>query len=263
MRVVAYLLASLACAGLASPAMAAPEQKFRTEYSIIAFGLPVAQTSFETSIGERSYAMNGSLRTVGLVQVFAATKGSINASGSFSDSRISAQSFAMRYTSGDKTKRTDIGFSRGNVTSSTSVPPPKAVKAPDWVPVSSAHLRGVTDPISALVIPARNSGEVCRRTLRVYDGEMRVDIKLSYLRTIPFSTKGFKGDAVTCSGRFVPVSGYPKGKKEIRQLRDTGRIEVSFAPIAETGLYAPVSARIRTSSGTFSVRASRFEALTR
>lgn len=91
---------------------------------------------------------------------------------------------------------------------------------------------------------------------------MRLDVKLSYLRTNPFSTKGFNGDVVTCRGRYIPVSGYDAKKQDINWMRDKGSIEVSFAPIGSSGFYAPVNAKVKTRLVTLRVRASRFEQLT-
>lgn len=256
-------IALMAMTGPAATQAQAEPQQFRTEYSVLAFGLPVARSVFETSIGEGRYALQGRLNAAGVAALFDSTKGTITAEGAYSRNAVTARSFDMRYTTGGKAKRTTVGFSRGAVSSSESVPAPKGESKPDWVPVTKAHLRDVLDPISAMVVPAKSLRAVCGRTLRVYDGEMRADIRLSYLRTIPFKTVGYDGEAVTCKGAFTPVAGYTAGKKEIRELAEKSRIEISFAPVGETGLYAPVAAKVSVSIGTVSLRASRFEALTR
>ncbi|MDZ7822800.1 MAG: hypothetical protein U5K75_01305 [Ahrensia sp.] len=98
--------------------------------------------------------------------------------------------------------------------------------------------------------------------MKVFDGAMRADFPMRYVRTIPFSAKGYSGNAVTCRAQFRPISGYDKNKKEIAWMRDNGYADISFAPVADTGLYAPVAVKLNTEIGTLSVRAIRFEALT-
>lgn len=50
----------------------------------------------------------------------------------------------------------------------------------------------------------------------------------------------------------------PVERKEIVWLRDEGRMDVFFAPIAGTRLYAPVKAVISTPVGAVRVCATRF-----
>jgi len=112
------------------------------------------------------------------------------------------------------------------------------------------------------MVPAQTPRGVCDRTIKAFDGAMRLDVKLSYLRTVPFSTRGFKGDAVTCRGRYIPVSGYDANKHDINWMTKNGVIDVSFAPIGTSGFYAPVKAKVKTRLVTLHVRATRFEQLT-
>ena len=165
---------------------------------------------------------------------------------------------ALNYTSGGrKAKKTLLAFSGGSVVSTENSPPPGARRA-SWLPVSEADLKSVTDPLSAAIIKAANLREVCNRTLRVYDGEIRADLKLSYAGIKPFSTRGFKGDAVRCRARFVPISGYHQDRKAIDYLANHSRIEVAFGQVGRTGIYAPVTASVKTKIGTVRVYARRF-----
>ena len=66
------------------------------------------------------------------------------------------------------------------------------------------------------------------------------------------------GPAMTCSIRFVPVSGYRQGKKQIEYLKKSRNMQATFAPLGETGYYAPVIAKVGTQIGTVTIRAARF-----
>ncbi|TCD13755.1 DUF3108 domain-containing protein [Oricola cellulosilytica] len=228
-----------------------------SEYRVTALGLPVGTSAFQTAIAGDVYALKGSVNSSGLAQLFAPTSGTLKVSGRIGSGGVEANAFAMHYKTGKKRQRTAIGFRRGSIASIVNEPEPR--KGADWIDVHQDQLRNALDPISAMLVRAGGPAEVCNRTVRVFDGAMRADIAMSYLRTVPFYTEGFNGDAVTCRARFIPVSGYSGGKKEIAWMRDKGRIEIGFAPIAGTELYAPVTASISTQIGKVRIRATRFQ----
>lgn len=234
---------------------------YKSEYSLTVLGLNVGKSKFSTTINDKSYKISGSLNASGVAKLFADTSGSLTASGSIGNNKITANAFDVRYKDGKKSKRTTLGFSGGNVSQTANSP--KLKKKGDWVEVEKAQLRNVLDPISAILVPASSMRDVCTKTLKVFDGAMRADFQMRYLRTIPFSAKGYKGDAVTCRASFKPIAGYDRKKKDLVWMRDKGNIEVSFAPVGNTGLYAPVAAKIGTRIGTATIRARRFEALTK
>ncbi|WP_425416854.1 DUF3108 domain-containing protein [Oricola indica] len=247
------LLVPILCATAAH----AETSVIHSRYAISALGLPVGVSKFETRISPGSYSMTGTLKASGLVALFKPTTGSMSVSGRFGRNGVQAERFALDYVSGGDRQTTDIGFSGGNVTS--AVNKPKVKKRKGWIEVDAAHLRNTVDPISAMLVKADTPGAVCDRTVRVFDGAMRSDIRLNFLRTERFSADGYSGDVVTCRAKFLPVSGYPGGKKEIAWLRDKGRIVVAFAPIEGTDLYAPVKATVSTQLGPVRIYATRLE----
>lgn len=254
---LAALAAALAANFLAPSVNAA---SFVSEYSLTAFGLRIASTQFQSTINGSGYTVNGTLRTRGIARLFSTTDGTLTATGAVNGSTVSARSFDVRYTDNGRSKRTRIAFSGGRVSSASN--DPNVTRKDDWIDVPAAQLANVLDPVAAMMVPAPSLGQVCGRTLRTFSGALRVDLKLDYMRTIPFSTKGYSGDAVTCRAHFLPIAGYNKSKRELTDMRDNGRIEVTFAPIGQTGLYAPVKARIRVDGTTVNVTATRFEQLT-
>lgn len=254
--------AKLVLAGLAAilPGAAATAQAgaFKSEYSLTILGLTVARSSFSSTFEEDRFSIRGSIASAGLARIFDSTTGTIATSGRFSGGKARPENFASDYVSGKKAQRTEIGFSGGNVTSTVNVPPLKK-RGDDWVPVKPADLRAVTDPISATLVRAKEPGSICERRIKVFDGEMRADLVLSYSSTEPVSIAGYEGKAVFCSARFVPVAGYRKGHRSIEYLRNRSRIAIAFAPVCTTGIYAPIYATVGTQIGTVTIRARRFE----
>ncbi|WP_343313034.1 DUF3108 domain-containing protein [Brucella sp. BE17] len=237
-------------------ATATAKDLYRTEYDISIFGLSIARSAIETAVSGPKYNLNGRFLTSGLARVFDDTNGVVRVTGTAAKGKVVSGSFDLDYKHGRKNKRTTIRFSNGNVVSSDNQPPVK--KRDPWVEISPQDLLNVSDPLSALMIPASDPLSVCNRSINVYDGQTRAQIRLSFNGTESFTTDGFTGETVICSAKFVPVSGYQKGKKSIDYLANRSRISVSFAALGNSGIYAPVVARIGTRIGTLKISATRF-----
>ncbi|PYE89031.1 DUF3108 domain-containing protein [Phyllobacterium leguminum] len=239
----------------AGPAFAG--ETYRTDYSISIFGLNIARSGFETKVNNGIYDLSGTLASSGIARIFDQVDGTIQVTGSASATGIVPSSYEVKYRMSRKNKRTAIAFSGGSVTNVQNTPPVK--KRDPWVETGPNDLKSVDDPLSGLMIQATSPQAVCGRILHIFDGQTRADLQLSYSGTKPFSTQGFKGDAVTCSVKFIPISGYQKGKKAVEYLKNKSKISISFASLGNSGIYAPVTASIGTQIGTVSVYATRFE----
>jgi hypothetical protein len=259
------ILPALACAAfvscaLATNALAASGTSVRSEYTTSLFGLTLARSSFESTIGRDGFDVRGTLSSSGVASLFDDTHATASVKGRFADERPLPDSYVVDYVSGDKKKATRVSFSGGAVVRAENSPPVKTDR-PDWVPVEKAHLAGVVDPISATLVRADALSKVCDRTIRIFDGAMRADLKLTHAGYGRASLPGFSGETVTCNARFVPVSGYRKGNSSIRFMSQSTGIAIAFAPIADSGVYAPVEASVETRIGTVRVKAVRFEAM--
>jgi hypothetical protein len=250
------LAAVVLTAALALPAKA---ETFKSEYVVSLYGLSVAKSNFTTKVDGKAYSISGSLQSAGLAELFDDTRGTINVSGSVAKDTVQPASYAVNYTSGKKKKRTALGFARGGIVSVENSPEIK--KRDPWIEVQPTHLRSVNDPLSAFLVRAVSLETVCNNTLRIFDGEVRADLKLSPVGPGTVETAGYSGPAMTCAVRMVPISGYRKGKKQIEYLRKSTNMSVTFIPIGTTGLYAPALAKVGTQIGTVTIRAKRLEAV--
>jgi hypothetical protein len=243
----------LALAGGTTP-LSSAEIEHRTEYSIRLSGLPVATATFRSAFNGDRYTISGSLQSAGLADIFSSTKGTTSVSGRVSRGRLHATSYSVTYKSGKRSRAIDVTFHNGNVITASMTPPRRKPK--NWVPVSNADMRAVLDPISGLIIP--EGSRVCPKTLPIFDGESRLDLKLSSKGTKPYSTKGFEGEVLVCGMRFVPKSGYRKGRDDVEYLRKLKTMEIWFAKAKGANVYAPVYVQIPTKLGPVTVSATRF-----
>lgn len=257
-RITSIFLAAAFGAILSFPLPAHATDVYRADYSISLLGLRLAKSHFVTTIENGTFKTSGTLATAGLVRIFDRTDGVTSVSGRIEGSRVTPSSFVLKYSYGKKRSTTTIDFARGGVVKAENQPPVN--KKGQWIAVTPDDLKAVTDPLSALLVAARSPRDICNRTLRVFDGSARVDLKLDFAGSQVFSTKGFHGTVTSCHVRFIPVSGYRKGVYLMRYLRAQENIRVSFASLGNSGIYAPVYAKVGTELGAVTVYATRFEA---
>lgn len=255
-RIKMFLSGLILAAAIAGPqqAMAEPVQ-VRTDYKVSLVGFPVASAKFVTQVDGSSYRITGDLRSSAFSDLFSKVRGNADVTGRVTGDKLEASKFLVAYTSDKKKHRTEIIFKNGDVHSTINEPEPKT-RGSDWVPLLKGDLRKVLDPLSGLVFPAGSA--VCPRSLPIFDGEARATLHLTPKSVRPFRTKGFKGDAIVCSVRFEPNSGYRKNSSGIRYLRELKGAEVWFAKDDALGLYAPVYAKVPTKIGKVIVAATRF-----
>ena len=247
-----HALAAIALIALGTAAADAAEPRaFRADYSVTLLGLPVAKASFDSSFEGERFRIRGSLTSSGVARIFDDTKGTTTVEGTIRRGAVLPASFDADYVSGRKKSSTAIRFS-GDTVANVVNKPNKKRDPKSWVAVNDAHLKAVLDPLSSAIVPAARPEEVCTRTIRFFDGELRADLKLS-----PAGSPN--GRTVTCNASFVPVAGYRKGRKQIDYLKDRGRIAVTFAPLDGTGLYTPVDASVSTQAGPLLIVATRIE----
>lgn len=257
--IISVVLASLCGVLLPIPASShatAAERTIQAEYIVSLYGLPIGTAWFDSTFGARSFSINGRLASSGIARLFDKTTGTTTVSGVIDNRGATPRTFQSAYHSGKKNSRTTIRFDKKRVIEAVNEPARETLPA-DWVHVPAEELAATLDPISATLIRAGSASEVCGRTLRVFDGEMRADLKLTHRSTGTIAR--FEGEGVTCDARFVPVAGYRKSRKQIAYLANRSRITITFARLADTGFFTPVDASIGTQVGTIRVTARKIE----
>jgi hypothetical protein len=115
---------------------------------------------------------------------------------------------------------------------------------------SLARVAGNGDPVSP---------EACNRTLSVFDGRLRYDLKLAYKRMeMVRAEKGYQGPAVVCALNFVPIAGYVPDRAAIKYLVAQRDMEAWLVPIAGTRVLVPFRVAIPTPLGMGVLEATQF-----
>jgi hypothetical protein len=236
--------------------------KLDGRYTASLAGVTIGKGAWIIDIADDHYTAAASGMTTGLLRVFASGEGTGASSGYIINGNLLPSSYAASLTADKKTEELRIVISAGNV-KEYSVDPPTPPH-PDRIPLAEAHRRGVTDPMTATLMRVLGSGdlvspEACARTLPIFDGRMRYDLRLAFKR---FETvkaeKGYEGQVAVCAVYFTPIAGYIPDRPAIKYLIAQRDMEVWLAPIAGTRVVVPYRMVIPTPIGTGILEATQF-----
>ncbi|KAA0971597.1 DUF3108 domain-containing protein [Aureimonas fodinaquatilis] len=234
----------------------AAAEALQTRYSISILGLPMGRADFTTRLDNNRYSVSGQLRSAGLGALISSTHGNSSVEGQVQGNGLQATRYRLSYTSDGKSWASDVRFRNGRAVQSTVSPPLRDKMPTDFVSVSNSQLRSVVDPLSGLML--KGSGErLCNRTLPVYDGWSRLNLKLSPAGTGNFRTNGFDGQVVKCNARVEAIGGFRRSSSGLKYLQSQ-TIQIWLAPVGQDNLHAPVYVRIPTKIGPLTLSASIF-----
>ena len=216
-------------------------------------GIPVGKLAMAVNVANGNYKITGSAKAFGATRLFSNAKGTAYSSGQYINNILINTSHKLRYTTKKKKGQVDIKFGKNGVETTKVVP---AVKIkPGTIVVKPAHLKSVEDPVKATLIAVKpsqigNGAAICNRTLPVYDGKNRFNLKMHFKGTRKVVTKGFKGLSYVCSVRYVPVAGHRPFKKHIKRLQANKKLEIALARIGNSSLYGLITFKVKTKYGT-------------
>ena len=173
-----------------------------------------------------------------------------------------ASTYASSITSGKATEELRIVLANGNVKDYAVDPP--LLPHPDRIPVTEAHRKGVTDPMTAALVVAGNGGgavsaDVCSRRAAIFDGRMRYDLAMAFKRLEEVKAdRGYQGPSVVCAVYFTPIAGYIPDRPAIKYLIAQRDMEIWFVPVAGTRLVVPFRISIPTPLGLGVLQATQF-----
>ena len=134
--------------------------KLDARYTVTLGGLPIGQGAWVIEIGEDHFTASASGATAGLMRVFASGQGQSAARGGVSSGQLIPSSYASRIVTDEKSDEVRMTISSGTVKEFVANPP--TVASPDRVPVTEAHRRGVSDPMTASLMRVPGSGDTLR-----------------------------------------------------------------------------------------------------
>jgi len=254
-------LALLLTFGTAAPA--ASDTVFEATYAISLSGLTVGAADVEGRFADNTYAVTIKGETSGISRIVSDARATFRGSGRIFAGNLLPASYDLE-TREDEFETHVRMKTRGRAVSDLLVIP-RLREHPDRIPIGPEHTRDIVDPVAAFLVVADKAGigdgeRTCRRTIKVFDGWQRYDVRLSYKETrmVEGGSDAYAGGVVACSARYVPVAGHRMSLDTTRYMAENERLEVWYAPIGDRRLLVPYRILIGTAYGDLVVVAKRF-----
>jgi len=264
MRAVAQVVAVLALVGLVTTARPASAETWpavvRAVYDVNFNGFNVGTFEFESQAEQESYTLIGNAKLSILLGAFT-WDGLTRSFGLITDEAApKPAAFSFDFKSSMKSGSTRMEFAHGEVTDIKNLPltPPKG----DIIPVREQHLKGVLDPLSAIMAVSRGStASPCERRVPIFDGKERFDLVLSpkgETKITEQQPSGQPGMAHVCRVRYLPIAGH-KVDSDTKYMAANDAIEVMLRPIPSANVFVPYQVTIPTMAGTATIVSKRVD----
>jgi len=257
-RAIPALALLIAASGLAAPATAG-DSKIFARYDIAYNGLSIGTFRLHSDWNGTGYHMRAGARISLLSGVLFEWNARTESAGRLTANGPKPKRYNFGYESGNKAGSVRLRFNGAGVSHVNVDPPPKSGR----VPVKSHHMRGVLDPLSAVIglsqfrRPARGA-QSCNEDLEIFDGKMRYDITLRYKNTRRVNSAGYNGPAYVCRAKFRAIAGHKPNKEETGFLERTNDIEVWLIPVNKAQLYVPYHIHLPLPIGSASMTTEEF-----
>lgn len=234
----------------------------KAAYDVNFNGINIGTYEFAASQNGHSYKLTSNAKLSLLLGALTWT-GATEASGQVAGDRAKPAKYGFEYQAQSKFGSTHMSFTDDTVTQVLQSPPPKTKEG--LVPVLPQHLKGVLDPLTAVLALSRGSVDnPCSRRLAVYDGTQRFDILLQPKGQIALQDarpSGQPATGIVCRVRYVPISGY-KPDDATRYLAQSNDIELVLRPLPSANVFVPYSVTIPTIAGNATLVARRVNVVT-
>jgi hypothetical protein len=253
----------LAVSAAATPASAGP---IEGRYQVTVAGLSIGHAQIQGTISAQSYRTTLNAQLTGLAGALTAGRAAVTVSGAFTGQRTISNGYALTATNSKINRTIQIGMGGGNI-GQVSIEPPFEPQA-DRIPVLEHHRRGVTDPLSALMMPVAGSSEdiltpeACNRVIPVFDGVQRFDIHLSHADTRPINEprRGYVGQALVCNAKYTPVAGH-RPLPATTYMANNREMSVWLVPVAGSRALVPWRIQVKSQMGMVVIEAQSMSGL--
>jgi Protein of unknown function (DUF3108) len=229
-------------------------------YTISFARIRVGDITATVVFGPSEYAMSARGRAGGLMKALIDGEASFTTRGTITDGHPVPTNFTSKIVSNAQTSDVTMVLDEGSVKELAATP----LSSSGRVPVTEANRQGIVDPLTAMLFTAAATGalsqEACWRTLPIFDGHQRYDLKLAFKRMDKVvNEKGYAGPVVVCSLRYEPIAGHSASNTLVKYVSEGREMELALAPIAGTHWLAPIRFSIASTIANLVIEASRFE----
>lgn len=227
---------------------APPGHDIEAEFTIYLGGFLFAVGNFKANLEGDAYRLNTVMGTAGLPRAFYEARFELSSEGRFDASRVRPHIYVSNsWEKKSSGRKVTLDYDAEGMPHLTAVPPDTAGDMPDVMPSQQIETQ---DPVSAAIVPVAGGTNPCNRSIPVFDGRRRYDLKLSYDSETKLTPHGFNAplDVIACNIRYVPVAPIEK-RKFTDMLRRNDSMKIWLAPFDGGRVYMPVRFQLRTPLG--------------
>jgi hypothetical protein len=250
-RVAVFALPAVLISGPAAASDPWPHE-VQAVYKARFNGFDVGTFEFSSTVNAQTYTLTGHAQLSALLGALT-WKGETRTAGTLAANAPKPAGYTFDFNGIGKTGSIRMNFAGDHVANVSHAPP--LPPQTDTVPVRDAHLKGVLDPLSAVMALARtaNSGaDPCKRKLSIFDGRQRFDLVLSFAREeriVEAKPSGQPDMALVCRVQYFPVAGH-KVNEETQHMATTNGIEIALRPVPSVNLFVPHQITVPTIAGS-------------
>jgi hypothetical protein len=242
-------------------AAAAKADLWRATYSVSLLGFPIGMAGANGEIRPNSYHIEANAKLTGLATLLSKARGAAIGSGEIVGGRILSETYAVTAANSRMTRTMRMRIADSAVTGVDISPPFE--DRPDRVPLRDSDKHGVVDPIGAFVVtvPAGDplvGPAACNRTVPVFDGYTRFDVRLAYVGERRVKARGYSGPVAVCAVRYVPIAGHRPDRPATKFMADNKDIELWLAPVQSARVLLPYRVSVMTMIGATVIEATEF-----
>lgn len=248
------LLAAMVIALMVPAGAAAADRTLKADYLITIAGITIGKVNAEGHFTDTGYAATISGQTYGISRFVSDAHAVLAGNGRIRGTHITPATYNLDTDEKGFQTHVSMAMRGGSIIDLSAAP--HLMAYPDRVPVTSNHKRNVVDPVGAFVVavdrPVAISGaSACNRTVKVFDGWQRYDVKLFFKdsKHVNNGDGAYSGEIYVCGARYVPVAGHRPGRESVQYMADNKRLEVWLAPVDGTRVLVPYRILIGTQMG--------------
>jgi hypothetical protein len=254
-------LALVLCASGPAFASQARAENIHATYHLSIIGLPIGTATATGALEPQHYKVDIGVKLSGIASLVSNAKGAATASGAIGRAGVVPAAYANTTANSTETRTVRMAMGGGAVRGLEISPP--FIDPVGRVPVAESNKRNVVDPVSALIMNVPTGQPLigpaaCDRTIPIFDGFARYDVKLSFVRSQDVQVKGYSGPAAVCAARYVPIAGHRPQAKATQYMADNRQIEAWLVPLERAHAVVPLRISIMTMAGMLVVDATEF-----
>jgi hypothetical protein len=213
-------------------------------YKVALNGFELGKFRFGSNVTPYQYTVDTDVELSALLGVFH-WKGVTRSSGTFAAKQPQPAGFLFQFESSARSGSIKLGFEQGAVQEISVLP--EEAETPDTVPLQAVQLKGVLDPLSAIMALTHNDGATpCGRKLQIFDGKQRFDLDLRFSREQAID--GQPDKLTVCRVKYTPLGGYRATEETQTMAANTG-IEIAFRRVPSAKLMLPQTVTVPTAAG--------------